>query len=283
MNPAPSLFHQAHTGAAHTPTVIHTELRTITPEAALALLESNTDNRRLSEPHVDFLANEMRSGRWQQNGSALVLSPTGRVLDGQHRLWAVVRSDTTHDFLIVHGVLDEAQTTVDTNRVRTAADALGMAGVASSHVTAGATRIAVNYAAGRYTALTSYKVSNGEVMAYVRAHPDLADSVRAAHSVKMGSPSVAAFVHYAAGHLNRPLRDSFFDGLATGLGLTEHAPAYLLRRVLEQHVTGARRRPPAQQLAYYIKAWNLQVKGTRAKLIRLGPDEVPTFHPQPNL
>jgi hypothetical protein len=59
------------------------------------LTHCNTHNRTLADAHVETLANEMRAGRWQLTHQGIAFSPNRVLLDGQHRLWAVVMSGVT--------------------------------------------------------------------------------------------------------------------------------------------------------------------------------------------
>jgi len=67
----------------------------ITPSMAARWLEGNTHNRPISQGHVERLAREMKAGRWRLTHQGIAFSPSSRLLDGQHRLWAVVLADVT--------------------------------------------------------------------------------------------------------------------------------------------------------------------------------------------
>ena len=53
----------------------------------------NTKNRPLNEAKVAESAEKMRLGEWREKGGILVVRlNTGRLLNGQHRLHAVIRA-----------------------------------------------------------------------------------------------------------------------------------------------------------------------------------------------
>lgn len=63
----------------------------VTPEIAEDWLTNcNVHNRKLIDSHVEYLANEIRAGRWRLTHQGIAFSANGVLLDGQHRLWAVV-------------------------------------------------------------------------------------------------------------------------------------------------------------------------------------------------
>lgn len=66
----------------------------VTPAHAEKWLEMNTGNRRIRPSHVRHLANQMKQGRWMLSPEPIVFSPK-RLLDGQHRLSAVLMSGCT--------------------------------------------------------------------------------------------------------------------------------------------------------------------------------------------
>jgi hypothetical protein len=95
------------------------ELKTITPEwAAKTLAEKNTRNRPISRPHVEALANEIRRGAWQVNGDTIKLSPDGQLIDGQHRLAAVVKAGVSIQSFVVEGISFDVFHTIDTRLKR---------------------------------------------------------------------------------------------------------------------------------------------------------------------
>ena len=62
-------------------------------------------------------AADMKAGRWQLNGEAIKFDKNGHLLNGQHRLHAVVRADTTIQMLVISGLDPETRTTMDSGLV----------------------------------------------------------------------------------------------------------------------------------------------------------------------
>lgn len=86
---------------------IITEVMDINPLQATQFLLSNTANRKLSKSRVDNLANQMLSDKWEFNGDTIRISVTGVLLDGQHRLSALVKANKTLKFIVVKNLPDE--------------------------------------------------------------------------------------------------------------------------------------------------------------------------------
>ncbi len=98
---------------------------TITPEKALNWLDNaNVHNRNVSETHVEQLARDMKNGRWQLTHEGIAFNPYGVLLDGQHRLWAIVMADVPIDMHVWFGISGETLEVINGGRVRSLADRL---------------------------------------------------------------------------------------------------------------------------------------------------------------
>ena len=73
---------------------IEQKVLTVTPAHAEKWLEMNTDNRPLRATWIRHLASQMKQGRWELSPVPIVFTKN-RLLDGQHRLHAVLMSGCT--------------------------------------------------------------------------------------------------------------------------------------------------------------------------------------------
>lgn len=105
---------------------IVTEIVTVTPDMAAEMLEKNTLNRNLSYSVVSKYAQVMKYGRWKTNGSTIVFAEDGTLLDGQHRLWAVIEANRPVQFLIVRNAEKDSILTLDTGKTRNSQNILQM-------------------------------------------------------------------------------------------------------------------------------------------------------------
>lgn len=82
-----------------------TRIELITPEAAQKYLSRNTHNYRPVRQHVvAAYADDMKSGKWERNGEAIVFDSNGVLKDGQHRLMAIAQSGIAQKMVIVEDV-----------------------------------------------------------------------------------------------------------------------------------------------------------------------------------
>lgn len=114
---------------------MRTQTLLVTPDLAHTLLKRNSHNRSLSKFNVQFLAEEIRSGRWKTTHQGIAVSSDGTLLDGQHRLAAIIEADQPALINVNFDCDPEIFTVIDTGRARTGADALRIAGAKTSYET----------------------------------------------------------------------------------------------------------------------------------------------------
>ena len=98
---------------------------TFTPEQAARALEHNESNRNIRPLVVNKYARMMSHGLWGECPQPLVFNGKS-VLDGQHRLSAVVKSGKTVTFWVCRAATEEVRKLLDGGIRRTVADVLGM-------------------------------------------------------------------------------------------------------------------------------------------------------------
>ena len=90
-------FHNQQQELAMLQTMTKPEMTTssmwITPKIATELLGGNINNRRLRLRYVRDLAAMMRRGDWLFTHQGIAFAPDGHLLDGQHRLQAVIMAN----------------------------------------------------------------------------------------------------------------------------------------------------------------------------------------------
>jgi len=101
-----------------------TTIETITPTQAAKWLSPsvNRDNRPIRDSHVEFLAQQILGGNWQTTHQGIGFADDGRLLDGQHRLSAIVRANRQVQMMVTRGLSEEAFKVVDCGLKRATAD-----------------------------------------------------------------------------------------------------------------------------------------------------------------
>lgn len=99
---------------------------TITPDNARAFLDKNKDNRNMREATAQFYAQQIKKKKdgWALNGKTIVIGKDGRVLDGQHRLRAVILANKSIQSFVVRDIDPDTFGTIDVGLRRSPADIL---------------------------------------------------------------------------------------------------------------------------------------------------------------
>ena len=246
---------------------------TITPAKARVYLEGNNTNRPLSNKHVDYLAREINGGRWQFNSETIKFNGS-KLLDGQHRLHAVIKSGKPIRSIVARGLDEAAFHTIDMGKKRSAADTLNVMGEKSSTRIAAALAMIEAMLDGQTR--TSGAVSGTKVIELLEEHPDVRDSLRAYQGPKtLVKPSVAIALHYFFAKKDRALADQFFDDLRSGAGLGIGDPVFTLREKLIANSVGSKRLRDDAIVACTIKAWNALRDGATVKRLTYRPGSEP--------
>ena len=101
----------------------------VSPEIAWEWLENcNTNNRRVNEKHVRRLARDMVEGNWVLTHEGIAFDKHGKLIDGQHRLWAITEADVTVDMYVWRNIDPNVRIAIDCGKSRSMADVLNIAG-----------------------------------------------------------------------------------------------------------------------------------------------------------
>ena len=122
----------------------------ITPDEARSIIESNALYRNLNANIVRLYAEDMRQGRWLPTGDPIKFDDDGHLIDGMHRLSAIVQSGVTSELAVCRGVPREAVIAIDGGFNRTLTTALRIAGLEwlGSDVSLAIAMISAPYARG---------------------------------------------------------------------------------------------------------------------------------------
>ena len=105
------------------------EVVTMTPQWASQLLgQTKQKNRKFKRRHLERLTSTIQSGNWYITAQGIALDNQNNILDGQHRLAAVVRAEKPIQIMLGRNLDPGIFNVVDTGCTRTAGDALDILG-----------------------------------------------------------------------------------------------------------------------------------------------------------
>lgn len=191
----------------------------VTPEVAAQWLELNTGNRPVTKPQTAAYARDMQGGNWRDHGGdPIQIGSNGVLLNGQHRLHAVIASGATVDMFAIFGADPSAVLAIDRGKSRSHRDTFVLS--TGEHVSKLFFPIAMSAIGGISSTTTKTKPTSTEMESFVSMHRkalDFADDLMsdARRGVRKGSVGgVFARAYY---HLPHDKIETFADVLVTGV------------------------------------------------------------------
>lgn len=256
----------------------------LTPELAEQLWNRNRVNRKFKERIATRYAKEMKEGRWKLNGETIIFDTEGRCVQGQHRLYAVMKSQSTIWVYMVFDVDPAAFMTMDSGARRSAADQLGIMGHVNTTNLASAAALLHRYQTHRVC--SNDILPNTLCIDVVERCPGIVDSVQATNKlhIRKAKPSVVAVTHYVTNQISPIESTEFIGKFESGVGLAEGDPELTLIRKLEGLRGSAIKRNntlPFVELYCFVVAWNARREGKQLAMIRFpkefNSDSFPEF------
>lgn len=251
---------------------VKVEQRIITPEMADQLLTHNRNNRPISDQHVRRITEQIIAGKWKMNGDTIKISDTKNVLDGQHRLWAIVYAKTPVESLVVEGIPEDSFDTMDTiRRGRSGADVIALQGASVGRGTvAGALMWLLRIQRGTVPEYRrpEFRIENSDVRdAYVVHGKGLERArERVARLTGLGSKPLLCAMYYWLTNRDAFLAERMVTTLENPAQASLNDPFFRLR----EYFVGRRDAimDPVVTIAVIIKAANLAKRGEECKILR---------------
>jgi hypothetical protein len=267
-----------------TPAVrVEAKIVTITPAMARKFLARNTHNRPVREARVNAYARLMTGGLWHLNGEAIKVAVDGTILDGQHRLRAVVKSGVTIQTLVVSGLPMEAQETMDSGAKRSTGDVFSLRGEQNAAMLASVARKVWLWDSGDKRFSSKESPSSPELAALLEQNSGLRRSadiaVRTYHSFRYIPPSVVGAAHHLASRIAGDEATWFFQRLGDGAELSLRHPILTLRNKAMADKDAKREVTDGRHMAHVMRTWNAVRAGKTLSVIQI-PAGDPVIEPK---
>jgi hypothetical protein len=262
---------------------VRSRAQTITPRKAQEYLKLNKVNRPLSKRIVHDFAEAMRRGEWQVTHQGIAFDTDGTLVDGQHRLAAIIEADTPIDITIFTDVPVGTFDVLDTGKKRNAADVLAIDGEKSAVMLAAMVRTVwlyehrpeLNWSGG------DAGVSNHQIVEALQQHPKLRDYLTIGEHIAAATgmiKSAAGAASYLVSQASPRDLTPWFDAITEGTGLTKGDPRLLFRRIMfaqtrKQAGQVQRRRETREHVTLYLKAFNAWTTNTPLTQLKYTPRE----------
>ncbi len=244
------------------------EVLYVTPAMAKRWLETNIENNRIvRESKVDLYVSDMRGGRWRNTGETIKFNPDGKLIDGQHRLQALIESGVSGVTMsIAFDVPNDALEVIDTGAARRFADTLKMQEAVNRFASAAIVRRTLQRERGNPTGMKGRSAvlavpTNAEMLARYRQDPGGFDAAAARgydfSRLRMCSATGAGIMAYWLNAIAPEEAHQFMDQVVSGADIGKKHPANVLRTRLFRE----RALETTQVMALFIRAWNFWCLG----------------------
>lgn len=261
-------------------TEFYTTVEMIGPELAREYLDMMPRNRRRRIRLQTRFATAIKKGQWKLTGESIKFNTKGELIDGQHRLEAVIEANKAIEILVCRNVPPSAFMELDTGGTRSPGDLLTVAGYNYTNSVASTIRYLTSILRIEGdqigpSSLAHERVDPKTLLEYANTHgEELTAAVTVTNNkqarVVLGPPSMYAALYYIFAEHNKKGADVFFETLISGCDYEQGRvdPVYQLHRLLVQYKQDKHsKRPNFYKCAIAIKAWNaFQMRDTISSL-----------------
>lgn len=264
---------------------VRTEVKLVTPEMAKNWMTGNTMNRRINKSYVTHYARQMVNGLWTLTGEPIIFSNSHKLLDGQHRLLAVIESNTPVEFLVVFNVQEECFKDINTGKNRTVGDIFSITGIKNyNNIAAGLRRYlglinkqtpspgtveqtSVSLFQAKTTAKELIDIYYKNQVLYDEIYNYAEGFYRGTRLLRISE--YFAYVTYLHLHKKHTLSSvlGFFSQLSTGKNISNNS-IYLLREKLINNKSKKEKLGGQVINIFLIKVWNNYIKGKEIKQLK---------------
>lgn len=274
--------HQVAKSDAKLTEEVEVTIQVITPEAAQTLLQTNVNNRNLSRRRVEMYANDIKRGMWKLTGDTIKLAKnpkTGeiRLIDGQHRLHAIVAAGMPIQTVVATGLQEDAFSVIDRGKTRTYNDVLSMSNVKNANTVASVVRPIIALEAGFNPYGNGMElVTPEDVVQYAKENDEMLQwavnrSFKMRDHLSGSGTAWAMFMYLLASKHGIKCGEAFTDSLLSGIGYGVGDARAALRNWIIRNFPKFKgtSRGAYDQCAMMIRAYNYTVAGQKIAQMRM--------------
>ncbi len=251
----------------------------VTPQLAKILLGGNLKNRPRKTRNFKRLCAQLRAGQWKVNGATISLSWEWLLIDGQHRLFAIIETGIPALCIIGYGFDPSVFATLDQGAKRTNADNLSIAGFANTRLLASA--IGVYQAAKNGNAInnTNRSLEPEECVRFAEETENLPIAIKRARNyyrqgAKFVPDALIGGLMTRAMEIDRRAAKKFFDYLLNDncKSVRPITVQKVRARLMSDYMDKSRKSNSTFVAALIIKAWNAYRQGQTLRTLKYVPE-----------
>jgi hypothetical protein len=237
---------------------------------AMEMLERNTLNRPLNDQHVKRISKQIIDGKWKFNGDTIKFSKNKEILDGQHRLWAVIEAKMPIKTAVIYGIEPDAFATIDTLRKpRSGADVLALHGATRyRQYTSAALQWLLRWQRGiiETYAKPTNRIENSDIELMYQDNPGIERAIERVRNLRgVANPSLVGFFYYVLVNRSPELAERLVFTLENPAGVSINDPFFRLRMYFTAEGS---RKDAVMTIALMIKAANAAFNGQELRILK---------------
>tara|TARA_R110000782_G_C14703656_1_gene402393 strand:+ start:73 stop:879 length:807 start_codon:yes stop_codon:yes gene_type:complete len=254
-----------------------TRVETINAERAKHYLNLNRNNRPVTESKVNQYFTEIQNGKWKEDtGEAIKISKQGFIIDGQHRLLALSKTEKSLNFLIVYDLDASVFDVLDTGKNRGASDVFALNNIPNYNRTSSIIREYVSFKDNKYyktSAKDNFKVTNASLLSVYKSDSKHFDSISNHSAVlyhsfnKIISATNLGSFYLLFNESDQVKCDDFFDQLS-GRKINTNNSISVLKNTLIKDKISIKKITPRTRYAYIIKTWNAFILNKDIRILK---------------
>lgn len=243
----------------------------LTPELAKHFLKRNIkNNRTIKKQNLAKIKSNIVEKIWNPMISMIILDENGNMVDGQHRCVGVIESNTPISILLLEGCPMSSLSSIDSGGIRTAADALKLAGATHVNELAAFIKARLNY--------QQFGLSNTLIFQGPQTNYDIVENWDRENDIEvikigrqlrdsMTAGSIAAYslFYYITQEINPYFSSRFFSDF---INLSNPMASLIIRRMVKMR-DSKRTVRDIDTFKIMVQAWNSYIRGEVFKKIVL--------------
>jgi hypothetical protein len=246
---------------------------------ALTFKATSIGNRKLYEAKIQQLVRRIQDEKWNPAIALIQFDSDGHLINGFHRIEAIIRTDTRVLCLVVRGLAHDAVFQMDDGKLRNGADSLKFAGInPRKRLDALSAAARAVYCFERKLTSQGSVVFNEEIVRAVRKYPILESFVPEMDRSQFTRSGVVMAALFWIRQIGTSEAENFTYQVLTGADIKVGDVIWLLREKFALHenkMFSSLRRADAVRLIFY--AWKLHLSGKTVEYLRLTSSSAPNY------
>lgn len=245
----------------------------VTPSLAKSFLESNVSNRKIKDKVVSKYANDMMNDLWiEDTFEPIKFSETGKLLDGQHRLQAIIKSNKSINLQIVTDLKEEIFRVLDSGSRRNASDIFGIDGIKNSNMIPSMISFYNRMKSGHNGNKNDCETNAHLIECYYHREEFWQSVANKSQSwyhyfSKILNPSTIGGMYAHFYDINAKQAEDFFNQLCNVVNTNNEAIRQLKKKLMDDKISVRKMGMPIKN-ALIIKAWNIYRRNESVKILK---------------